>query len=120
VLHTDLNTAIATRSMATYRTTRRSILIGAVATLICAPAVVRATSLMPVRGFSLQSLNQLGEFYRRCFYHSLDSNLRAGRTCIISNGKIIPAAEVRRMVAYARVQGWLTLDSKPADSRGKS
>jgi hypothetical protein len=29
--------------------TRRSIFIGAAASLICAPAIVRATSLMPVR-----------------------------------------------------------------------
>lgn len=28
--------------------TRRSIFIGAAASLICAPAIVRATSLMPV------------------------------------------------------------------------
>ena len=29
--------------------TRRSIFIGAAASLLCAPAIVRATSLMPVR-----------------------------------------------------------------------
>jgi hypothetical protein len=50
-----------------YRKTRRGILIGAVASLICAPAIVRATGLMPVRGLPLQVLNPLGEFYRRCF-----------------------------------------------------
>ena len=32
-----------------YPTTRRSILVGAAASLICAPAIVRAASLMPVR-----------------------------------------------------------------------
>ena len=33
--------------------TRRSIFIGAAASLICAPAIVRATSLMPVRTLML-------------------------------------------------------------------
>jgi hypothetical protein len=32
------------------RMTRRNIFIGAAASLICAPAIVRATSPMPVRG----------------------------------------------------------------------
>ena len=59
--------------------TRRSIFIGAGASLICAPAIVRAASLMPVRGLPLQLLSPLGEFYRGCFYHSLDNGLRTGR-----------------------------------------
>ena len=55
-----------------YRMTRRRILICVAAALIWAPAIVRATSLMPVRGLPLQSLDPLGKFYRRCFYHSLE------------------------------------------------
>ena len=67
-----------------YRMTRRSIFIGAAASLICAPAIVRAASLMPVRGLLIrflnpEFLNPLGQFYRSRFYHSLDSDLRAGR-----------------------------------------
>src|ERR1035441_2701155 len=68
---------------------------------------------MPVRSLILPiehpfRLNPLGEFYRRCFYHSLDSDLRAGRSMTTTyNGKIISAAEARRRVAYARAQGWL-------------
>jgi hypothetical protein len=95
-----------------YRMTRRSILIGAAASLICAPAIVRAASLMPVRGLPLllltpEFLNPEGQFYRRCFYHSLDSDLRAGRSMsTVSNGKIISVAEARRMVARARAKGW--------------
>jgi hypothetical protein len=93
--------------------TRRSIFIGVAASLICAPAVVRAASLMPVR--SLRSpierssrLDPLGEFYRRCFYHNLDFDLRTGRSMsMVENGKIISVADARRMVAYARAQGWL-------------
>jgi hypothetical protein len=97
-----------------YLTTRRSILIGGASSLICAPAIVRAASLMSVRGLTLQfvngeSLNPEGQFYRRCFYHSLDSDLRAGRAMSVrSNEKIISVAEAHRMVARARAQGWLS------------
>ena len=96
-----------------YRMTRRSILVGVAASLICAPTIVRAASLMPVRGLPLQFLNPeflnpLGQFYRRCFYHSLDSDLRAGRAMSVRNNeKIISVAEAHRMVARARAQGWL-------------
>src|SRR5258708_36025326 len=96
-----------------YRMTRRNIFIGAAASLICAPAIVRAASLMPVRDLPLQFLNPeflnpLGQFYRRNFYHSLDSDLRAGRAMsTVSGGKIISVADARRMVARARAQGWL-------------
>ena len=94
--------------------TRRSIFIGAAACLICAPAIVRAASLMPVRSLILPikrslRLNPLGEFYRRNFYHSLDFDLRTGRSMsmVVENGKIISVADARRMVALARAQGWL-------------
>jgi hypothetical protein len=95
--------------------TRRSIFIGAAASLICAPAIVRATSLMPVRSLILpikrsSRLDPLGEFYRRCFYHNLDFELRTGRSMsmVVENGKIISVADARRMVAHAQVQGWLS------------
>lgn len=91
-----------------YRLTRRSIFIGAAAALICAPAIVRATGLMPVPGVPLQFLNPLGEFYRRCFYHTLESDLRSGRAMsVLNHEKVISLAEAHRMVARARVQGWL-------------
>ena len=97
-----------------YRMTRRSIFIGVAASLICAPAVVRAASLMPVRSLILpikrsSRLDPLGEFYRRCYYHNLDFELRTGRsmTMVVENGKIISVADARRMVALARAQGWL-------------
>jgi hypothetical protein len=69
---------------------------------------------MPVRGLSLEFLNPeflnpLGQFYRRCFYHSLDSDLRAGRAMTtLNNDKIISVAEAHWMVARARAQGWLS------------
>src|SRR5450756_1246507 len=54
-------------------------------------------------------LDPLGEFYRRCFYHNLDFELRTGRSMsmVVENEKIISVADARRKVAYARAQGWL-------------
>jgi hypothetical protein len=91
-----------------YRMTRRGI-FGAIASLICAPAIVRATSLMPVRRLPLHILNPMGEFYRRCFYHLLDSDLKAGRSMsTVIDGKIVSVVKICRIVAYARAQGWLS------------
>jgi hypothetical protein len=97
-----------------YRMTRRNILIGAAASLICAPAIIRAASLMPVRGLPLQFLtpkflDPLGQFYRSNFYHNLDSELRAGRVMTLGavGGGIISVTEAHRMVARARAEGWL-------------
>ena len=100
-----------------YRMMRRGALIGAVASLICAPAIVRATNLMPVHSLPLQFLDPLGEFYRRCFYHSLDHGLRTGRMIASINGKSVSMADARRMVAYARAQGWLPPEPKAGDGR---
>jgi hypothetical protein len=44
-----------------YPLTRRSIFVGAAASIICAPAIVRAATLMPVRSLPLQFLNPLGD-----------------------------------------------------------
>jgi hypothetical protein len=85
--------------------TRRSIFIGAAASLLCAPAIVRAASLMPVRRLRVPIGPQYAGFYECLMYHSLDSNLRAGRMSTALNGKIIPEDNARRMVAHARVQG---------------
>ena len=99
-----------------YRMTRRDILIGAAASLICAPAIVRAASLMPVSGLPLQFLSPerkipktVGEWYQLCFYNNLDNDLRAGRAMTYGpiGGKPISVAEAHRMVARARAQGWL-------------
>jgi hypothetical protein len=87
--------------------TRRSIFIGAAASLLCAPAIVRATSLMPIRRLKVPIRPQYAGFCERLMYENLDSNLRTGRMSTVLNGKIIPDAEARRMVAYARGEGWL-------------
>jgi hypothetical protein len=40
-------------------------------------------------------------------YQSLDRNLKAGRMSTVLNGEVISKDDARRMVAYARAQGWL-------------
>jgi hypothetical protein len=87
--------------------TRRSIFIGAAASLICAPAIVRVTSLMPVRRPPPPFGPQYAGFVERLMYQSLASDLRAGRMSTTLNGKIIPEADARRMVARAQDYGWL-------------
>ena len=98
------------------RITRRNILIGVFASLVGAPAIVRASSLMPVRCVPLQILTPelktprtLGEWYQLCFYNNLENALEAGRamTTVINNGKILSVTEAHRMVARAREKGWL-------------
>jgi hypothetical protein len=98
-----------------YRMSRRSIVIGAAASLICAPAIVRAASLMPVRGLPLplnperKTPKTLGEWYQLCFYNNLDNDLRAGRAMTYGpiGGKTISVTEGYRIVVHARAEGWL-------------
>jgi hypothetical protein len=91
--------------------TRRSVFIGAATSLICAPAIVSVTSLMPVCRLPLPFGPQYAGFVDRLYYHSLDSSLRAGlragQTSIHFNGKIVPVADARRQVAHAQDYGWL-------------
>ena len=82
--------------------TRRSILIGAAASLIYAPAIVQATSLMPVRRPPPPFGPQYAGFCERLLYHSLDSDLRAGRMSTVLNGKIIPEDDARPARRTAR------------------
>ena len=98
-----------------YRMTRRKIFIGAAASLICAPAIVRAASLMPVRSLPLQFLNSerkirtMGDWYQQCFYNNLNNQLRAGHAMTYGpiGGPRITVAEGYRIVAQARADGWL-------------
>jgi hypothetical protein len=87
--------------------TRRRI-IGA---FVCAPAIVRVTSLMPVRALILPAVSagpQHAGIVERIMYDVVDQNLRAGRATILADD-VISLAEARRMVAHARAQGWLPL-----------
>ena len=86
---------------------RRSMIISAAASLLCAPAIVRAARLMPVRRLRVRIAPQYAGFCERLMYQSLDRNLKAGRMSTVLNGEVISKDDARRMVAYARAQGWL-------------
>jgi hypothetical protein len=104
--------------MTTYglRITRRNILLNAAATLICAPAIVRTASLMPVGVVPVRILapqlkapKTLGEWQQQCFYSNLDNALTSGHpiTCSRPDGSVISVVEGQAIVARAREQGWL-------------
>jgi hypothetical protein len=59
---------------------RRSIIIGAAVSLICAPAIVRVTNLMPVRRlpFGPQYAGYVDRLFLRSIESSLEACLRAG------------------------------------------
>jgi hypothetical protein len=67
--------------------TRRSIVIGAAASLMCAPAIVRAASLTPVRCLRGPIGPRYAGLCQRLMYQSLDSNLTAGRMSTTLNGE---------------------------------
>jgi hypothetical protein len=89
--------------------TLRSILIGAVASLLCAPAIVRATNLMPVRRLPFPFGPQTAGFVERLRYQFLEGALRSGwddkRHGPVVGG--ISEAQARRAVAYAQAHGFL-------------
>lgn len=93
--------------------TRRSIFRGAAASLVCAPAIVRAPSLMPARGLRLPVGRQYAGFVERLYYHALDSDLRVGQMSTHLNGKIVSMADARQTVARARAYGWLPACGRP-------
>jgi len=98
--------------------TRRSIFLGAAASLIFAPAIVPATNLMPVRGFPLPFDPQYAGYCERLFFHALDNNLMARRMSTILNGKMLPASQAQRIVARARAYGWIPpCAARPGGSR---
>lgn len=90
---------------------RRSIIIGAAASLICAPAIVRVTNLMPVRRLPFPYGPQYAGFVDRLFLHSIESSLkaclRAGRTIVEVGSHKIPVESAQRTVAFALAHGFL-------------
>jgi hypothetical protein len=76
--------------------TRRAMILGAGASLLCAPIVGRLPIERATAGFC-----------QRLMYQSLAGNLETGHMSTILNGKLIPESEARLKVAYARAQGWL-------------
>ena len=94
--------------------TRRSIFIGAAVSLLCAPAIVRASNIMPVRRLPFPYGPQYAGYVERLYFHSLESSLqaalRAGRTSIETScfgSEKIPVESAQRSVAFAQAHGWL-------------
>jgi hypothetical protein len=76
--------------------TRRTMIFGTGASLLCAPIVGR----LPIERAS-------AGFCQRLMYQSLASDLEAGHMSTILNGKLVPESEARLKVAQARAKGWL-------------
>ena len=91
--------------------TRRGIFIGATASLVCSPAIVRITSLMPVRRLPFPFGRQFAGFVERLYLHALEKRFQAslleGRTSFELGGHTIPIDTARQRVAYARALGFL-------------
>lgn len=97
---------------------RRGALVGIATTVMCAPAIVRAASLMPIRGLIMPmgelrwELDHPGEpypyegFCRRLFFSLCESALRDSRSCTFT-GKPLTENQMRRVVFYARRYGFL-------------
>jgi hypothetical protein len=90
--------------------TRRRI-IGAAASLICMPAIVRVANLMPVRRLPCPYGPQYAGFVERLYLHSLEGSLkaclRAGRTIVEVGAHKIPLESAQQTVAFAQAHGFL-------------
>jgi hypothetical protein len=94
---------------------RRSLLIGATVSLLCAPAVVRASSLMPVKVVEWTRLplpvseKPYAGWVERVAYHMMDHVLETGwtpeRAASFYGG--MSESKMRSMVVYARRHGFL-------------
>jgi hypothetical protein len=90
--------------------TRRSIFIGAAASLLSAPAIVHAANLMPVRRLPFPFGPQHAGLVERLYLHALESHLAtlkadAASTCF--NHRIMAVDDARRRVASAQAHGFL-------------
>jgi hypothetical protein len=93
--------------------TRRSIFIGTAASLLCAPAIVRAANLMPVRRLPFPYGPQYAGYVDRLFLHSIESSLqdalRRGLTILDQSyyRDEISVESAQRKVAFAQAHGFL-------------
>ena len=91
--------------------TRRSLFVGAAASLLCAPAIVRAANLMPVRRLPFPFGPQYAGYLERLFLHALEGSLQAatrqGRASVEVCGDTFPIDSARQRVASAQAHGFL-------------
>jgi hypothetical protein len=88
--------------------TRRRLFVGGVASVICAPAIVRAESLMSIRALIVPMQPVHAGFIERLRFHWIERALKNGWTperATTFGG--ISENEARRQVAYARIHGLL-------------
>ena len=88
--------------------TRRRIFIGGLASVICAPAIVRAESLMPIRALIIPMQPVHAGFVERLRFHWMEQALKKEWTterALTFGG--ISENEARRQVNYARMHGFL-------------
>jgi hypothetical protein len=89
--------------------TRRRVFVGGVASVMCAPAIVRAESLMPIRMLMVPMQPVHAGFVERLRFHCMEQLLKNGwsieRARTTFGG--ISENEARRQVAYARMHGFL-------------
>ena len=88
--------------------TRRRILIGGLASVICAPAIVRAESLMPLRALIVPMQPLHAGFVERLRFHWLELALKkewTDKAALTFGG--ISENEARRQITYARMHGFL-------------
>jgi hypothetical protein len=96
---------------------RRSLLIGLAVSSLPAPAIVRVSSIMPVRRVLLTEANRpWAGFVQRLFYNSLAADLRRGHMTTVINGRVLTLSEAEPLVRYARQNGWI-YDPPGAPSR---
>ena len=93
--------------------TRRSVFIGAAASLLCAPANVNIANLMPVRRLPFPNGPRHAGFIERLFLHSIESSLqdalRRGLTILDQSYYIdeISVESAQQKVAFAQAHGFL-------------
>ena len=88
--------------------TRRRIFVGGVASVICAPAIVRAESLMPIRALIVPMQPVHAGFVERLRFHCMEQLLKNGWTTERARTfGGISENEAQRQVTYARMHGLL-------------
>lgn len=96
--------------------TRRQFLMGAGAVLT-APAIVRASSLMPVRQLVVLPLRrECGLVWRLCI-ESVEWGLVAGRLTTVINGAVVTEKRAYEIVVEAAQKRWLSGVDRPGSPR---
>jgi hypothetical protein len=88
--------------------TRRRFFVAGVASLICASAIVRAESLMPIRALIVPMQPLHAGFVERLRFHWLELALTkewTDKAALMFGG--ISENEARRQITYARMHGFL-------------